>query len=421
MREIFGKYARPVQVTSLRCQLCGASYPHGNLYTCPSCSDEGILDVEYDYDRVGSSFLKHPLQNREQNIWRYNELLPVSSDIARPNLFVGWTPVYDTPRLADALGVRKVFLKDDGRNPTNSFKDRASSIGVLKSIEFGFGQIACASTGNAASSLAGLSAATGLQSYIFVPERAPEPKVTQLLIFGAMVFRVLGTYQQAFDLCKAACEKYGWYNRNSGTNPFLVEGKKTAGLEIAEQLNDQLPDWVVVSVGDGCTIGGIGKGLQEMKELGITNHVPRLLGVQAEGARPIVEAFRSGKDLVPTETKTLADSIAVGTPRNWRRALKQIRLSGGEMIAVSDDEILEAMRVTARKGAVFGEPAGVAGVAGLKKAIDEGAIKRNESVLCVITGNGLKDIHSARQATGKEIEVNPSLAELTAVLSDHAH
>src|SRR5689334_7620089 len=210
------------------------------------------------------------------------------------------------------------LFRSDGRNPTNSFKDRASSVGVLKAMEFGFGTIACASTGNAASSLAGLAAAAGLKSVIFVPERAPEPKVTQLLIFGARVLRVRGTYEQAFDLCRQACQAFGWYSRNSGTNPFLVEGKKTAGLEIAEQCRAQMPDWVVVSVGDGCTIGGIGKGLRQMKELGFIDRMPRLLGVQAEGARPIVEAFHSGAALVPSAAETVADSIAVGTPRNWR-------------------------------------------------------------------------------------------------------
>ena len=415
------KYAPPVQVTALKCQICGASHQHANLYTCRSCGEQGILDVEYDYDRVGSAFSKRPLAEREQNIWRYSELLPVSADISRPHLLIGWTPVYHVPHLANAFGIKQLFLKDDGRNPTNSFKDRASAVGVLKSIEFGFGEIACASTGNAASSLAGLSAAAGLKSYIFVPERAPEPKVTQLLIFGATVLRVLGTYEEAFDLCKSACEKYGWYNRNSGTNPFLVEGKKTAGLEIAEQLNGNLPDWVVVSVGDGCTIGGIGKGLQEMKRLGITDRVPRLLGVQAEGAKPIVDAFTSGKDLVASETNTLADSIAVGTPRNWRRAVREIRISGGDMIAVSDEEIIEAMRMTARLGAVFGEPAGVTGVAGVKKAIERGIIKKTESVLCVITGNGLKDIQSAKRAAGQARDVRPSLADLTKVLSNHVN
>ena len=414
------KYAPPVHVTGLRCEICGTSYRHGNVHTCPSCGDEGILDVEYEYDRVAAALSKHPLCGREQSIWRYLELLPVSANVERPHLLVGWTPTYDVPRLAKRLGIKQLFLKDDGRNPTNSFKDRASSVGVLKAIEFGFGEIACASTGNAASSLAGLAAATGLKSFIFVPERAPQPKITQLLIFGATVLRVVGTYEQAFDLCKAACEKYGWYNRNSGSNPFLVEGKKTAGLEIAEQLKTKMPDWVVVSVGDGCTVGGIGKGLQEMKHLGMVDRVPRLLGVQAEGAKPIVDAFISGKDLVPSETNTLADSIAVGTPRNWRRALKQIRLSAGEMIAVSDEEILEAMRLTARAGAVFGEPAGVSGVAGLKKAIEKGIVKKSESALCVITGNGLKDIQSARQAAGDAIEVKPSLADLARVMSNQA-
>lgn len=414
------KYSPPAHVTGLKCELCGKSYKHGNVYTCPSCGEGGILDVEYDYARIASAFSESPLSNRRQDIWRYEELLPVSPDIARPHLFVGWTPAYEVPRLAKAFGLRQLFLKDDGRNPTNSFKDRASSIGVLKCIEFGFGEIGCASTGNAASSLAGLSAATGLKSYIFVPERAPEPKVTQLLIFGATVLRVLGTYEQAFDLCKTACEKYGWYNRNSGSNPFLVEGKKTAGLEIAEQLNGTMPDWVIVSVGDGCTIGGIGKGLQEMKRLGFIDHVPRLLGVQAEGARPIVDAFISGQDLVPSNTDTLADSIAVGTPRNWRRAIKQVALAGGEMIAVSDEEILEAMRTTARIGAVFGEPAGVTGVAGLKKAIERGIIKKTETALCMITGNGLKDIQSAKQAVGQALDVQPSLEDLAKVLSNHA-
>jgi threonine synthase len=279
----------------------------------------------------------------------------------------------------------------------------------MKALEFGFKTIACASTGNAASSLAGMSAAVGLRSFIFVPQRAPEPKVTQLLIFGATVIRVQGTYEQAFDLCREACEKFDWYNRNSGTNPFLVEGKKTAGLEIGEQFGSTIPDWVVVSVGDGCTISGIGKGLQEMKRLGFINRVPRLLGVQAEGSKPLMDAFFSGKDLVPSQPDTIADSIAVGTPRNWRRAIRQIKESDGMMIAVSDEEILEAMRSTARLGGVFGEPAGVAGVAGLKKAIEKDIVQPDESAVAVITGNGLKDIASAKKAVGQTIDIEPNI------------
>ncbi|MDI6803560.1 MAG: threonine synthase [Bacteroidota bacterium] len=397
-------------VTSLKCLKCGKEYPADNRFTCTDCGIQGILDVQYDYGKIRNS--EFEIRNRPFDHWRYKELLPVSPSIPFPHLHIGWTPVYDVPRLAKYIGISKLYLKDDGRNPTNSFKDRASSVGVMKAIEFGFGEIACASTGNAASSLAGFSAAVGLKSFIFVPKRAPEPKLTQLLIFGATVLRVNGTYEQAFDLCGEACKKFGWYNRSSGINPYLVEGKKTAGLEIAEQLRKNMPDWVVVSVGDGCTIGGIGKGLQEMKKLRFIDRVPRLLGVQAEGAKPIYNAFNSGKDLIPSVTNTIADSIAVGTPRNWRRAIQQVRLSHGEMITVSDEEILEAMRVTARLGGVFGEPAGVTGSAGLHKALQKSIVKANESALVVITGNGLKDIQSAKKATGEVIDIEPNLIDL---------
>jgi threonine synthase len=407
-------------VTGLRCLVCGAAYENGNLHTCPKCGIQGILDVMYDYDQAGKTLTPSALRSRAFDHWRYRELLPVASQSTIPHLQVGWTPVYDVPRLATAVGIRKLYLKDDGKNPTSSFKDRASSVGVVKAQEFGYTTIACASTGNAASSLAGMTAACGLRSVIFVPQRAPEPKVTQLLIFGATVVRVKGTYENAFDLCREACRVFGWYDRNGGTNPFLVEGKKTAGLEIAEQFDGTLPDWVVVSVGDGCTIGGIGKGLEEMGRLGFIDRVPRLLGVQAEGARPVLNAFRSGTDLSPTGTDTIADSIAVGTPRNWRRAIQQIKASGGDMIAVSDDQILDAMRLTARLGGVFGEPAGVAGVAGLKKAIAEGIVPGDGSAVVVITGNGLKDIQSAKRGAGEALEIEPDFRVLEQHLSDRS-
>ncbi len=455
-------------VKLLKCFICNSEYPPEHIYVCPTCGLQGILDVQYDYDKINSVIDKSVLSTRPLNHWRYKEFLPIDigyalhhrgsrnqKDIIEPvnqsitqlsnqsipsvkvaasfnnmndidghnlpPLHIGWTPVYGVPRLAKEVGVRKLFLKDDGRNPTNSYKDRASAVGVMKAIEFGFITVAAASTGNAASSLAGLAASVGLKCFIFVPQRAPEPKVTQLLIFGATVLRVKGSYENAFDLCWEACEKFGWYNRSSGTNPYLVEGKKTGGHEIAEQCAADLPDWVAVSVGDGCTIGGIGKGLREMKLAGMIDRVPRLLGVQAEGAKPILDAYYSGNDLVPSDTDTVADSIAVGTPRNWRRAIQQIKISGGEMIAVSDEEILGAMRTTARLGGVFGEPAGVTGVAGVKRAIEKGIIKANESVLAVITGNGLKDIQTAKQAAGKEITIEPDLRSLEKVLPKQAN
>ena len=409
-------------LTGLVCIVCGRSYPPGDHQTCGACGPEGILDARYDYDTVMTVLTADALADRSHDMWRYLELLPVPEGIRRPDLQVGWTAIREAPRLAAAVGVRRLFLKDEGRNPTSSFKDRASAVGVAKALEFGYQAIACASTGNAASSLAGMAASVGLPSFIFVPERAPEPKVAQLLMFGATVFRVRGSYEQAFDLCRAACERFRWYNRNSGTNPYLVEGKKTAGLEIAEQfsrgamLDGALPDWVAVSVGDGCTIGGITKGLHEYKRLGLARVMPRMLGVQAEGACPIVRAFEAKADVIPSGATTVADSIAVGTPRNWRRALAWVRASRGAMIAVPDDAILGAMRETARLGAVFAEPAGAASIAGLRAAVAAGLVPGDATALAVITGNGLKDIRAAMNAAGQPHEVRPDLAAIADIL-----
>ncbi len=408
-------FAPPPFVTGLQCLTCSSRYAYGNLFTCTRCG--GILDVQYDYDSASRSL--GDLSSRPPDQWRYRELLPVSPQIPPPYLHVGWSPVYEVPRLAHALGTRKLFLKDEGRNPTGSFKDRASAIAVLKAREFGFTSVACASTGNAASSLAGFAAATGLQCFVFVPDTTPEAKIAQLLIFGATVLRVEGSYDEAYHLCKLACDQFGWYSRNCATNPFLVEGKKTAGLEIAEAF-PKVPDWIAVSVGDGCTIGGIGKGFGEMKILGIIDRIPRLLGVQAEGASALADAFSSGRSPVPSGTSTIADSIAVKNPRNWSRAIQQVKSSGGDMVTVSDEDILGEMRMTARLGAVFGEPAGAASIAGIKKAVEMNIIKSNESALAVVTASGLKDFQSARKAAGREYLVKPSLDAVAEALSSTA-
>jgi threonine synthase len=377
-------------------------------YTCPRCGIAGILDVEFDYAAIARRLTRRRLAGRaEHSHWRYRELLPIGADAALPALSVGWTPLTAAATLARHLGVRTLLLKDDGRNATGSLKDRASSVGVVKAREKRRGIIACASTGNAASSCAGMAASMGMRSVIFVPERAPEPKVTQLLIFGATVFRVRGSYEDAFQLCQQACERWGWYNRNSGINPYLVEGKKTVGLEIGEQLGWQPPDWVAVSVGDGCTIAGVWKAFREMKTLGLTECTPRMLGVQAEGAAPITTAFRTGETMRPMEPHTLADSIAVGVPRNWKKAVLAVAESGGTMINVSDEEILEAMRYTGRLTGIFAEPAAATAVAGLRRAVAEGLVGRRAGVVAVITGNGLKDVQSARSAVAQPFEIAP--------------
>lgn len=410
-------------VLGLQCVICEKIYSLEVLYTCPACGSDGILDVLYDYKSVRKTFRPETLALRPHDIRRYEELLPIRGTEQLPPTKIGWTPIIEAKQLATLIGVTRLYLKDEGRNPTASFKDRASAIGVAKAGEFKFSDIACASTGNAASSLAGAAAAVGLRSTIFVPENAPEPKVMQLLIFGARVVRVkkpasaITAYEAAYDLCTQACERYGWYNRNCAINAYLVEGKKTAGLEIAEQMRTDMPDWVVVSVGDGCTIAGVGKGLAEMQRLGWIERQPRLLGVQAEGAAPIAKNFFEGGELVPDRGESLAESIAVSKPRNWRKAIKAIRDSQGTMITVSDEEILQAQSLTARLGGVFGEPAGVAGIAGLKKAVTTGVIPNSASVLAVITGSGLKDVQAVLRTIAMPEPIEADMERLDRYLS----
>lgn len=347
------------------------------------------------------------------SLWRYNSILPVVEEASRPQLSVGWTPLYHSARLASTYGVKNVFIKDDGRNPTGSLKDRASAIGIAKALDFKRPVIACASTGNAASSLSGFAAVAGLKSYIFVPEQAPTAKVTQLLVYGATVVLVKGDYTDAFNLATAAIDKYGWYNRNCAINPYLVEGKKTCAMEIAEQLDWDVPDRVFISVGDGCCIGGLYKGFSDLKELGLIDRLPRIVGVQAEGARPIYDAVKTGASRVAFgKADTLADSISVGAPRNWAKALRAVRKTEGDMLTVTDGEILAAMPELARSSGVFGEPAGAAAFAGFKKAALSGLLKGAERVAVIVTGNGLKDIVNAQKSVGKAAAIASDLTDL---------
>jgi threonine synthase len=403
------------KVSGLRCVLCASVYSHGEVeYTCPRCGIEGILDVEYDADRIGRRFSKSALQaNRDLSLWRYRALLPVPDDAAAlppPRLLVGFTPVVDAPALAKELGLGALLVKDDGRNPTASFKDRASSVGVLRARWLGRNTITCSSTGNAASSLAGFAAEAGMKAFIFVPASAPEAKVAQLLVYGAKVFLVEGPYEDAFRVCQAAVEEFGWYNRNCAINPYLVEGKKTCGLEIGEQLRENLPDVVTVALGDGCTTAGIWKGLVEMKTHGVIDRLPRILAVQAEGAAPLAKTFaRGGERIEPVEAATLADSINVGAPRNGIKALRAVRASGGAIVTAKDEAILAWIPRLARATGVFAEPTGVAALAGLEAALEKGIVRRGERVLHVATGNGLKDTKGAMRSVGPPTRIPPDL------------
>ena len=400
-----------------KCVRCGRTYEATPDLTVCACG--GILDITYDYDFIKARLTKETLANRaERSMWRYRELLPIEEDTAPTPLRVGWSPLYEEPRLAEALGLGRLFVKDDGQNPTASLKDRASAMAVAKAREAGAGVIACSSTGNAASSLAGNAAAAGLSTYIFVPSRAPKGKVAQLMTFGATVISVQGSYEETFELSKQAIDKWGWYNRNAAINPYLSEGKKTVALEIMEQLNWEVPDYIAISVGDGCTIAGLWKGLKDLHTIGFIDRLPRLISAQAAGCCPLNRAIESGMPWEPMEENTLADSIAVGVPRNAEKALMAIRESGGLTVNVTDEEIMAAQQLLGRTCGVFGEPAGVTGTAGVKKLCEAGKIGRDDTVVSVVTGNGLKDVANAIAACGDPITIPSDMNRLLAAFAE---
>ena len=391
-------------VTGARCVRCGKVYPA--LPDLTTCSCGGILDIEYDYDAIRANFTKDMLAARQDpTMWRYRELLPVEDSTPDTPLRVGCSPLYEAPRLAAQLGLGKLWIKDDGINPTASLKDRASAMAVAKAWEAGADTIACSSTGNAASSLAGNAAAAGLKTFIFVPSRAPKGKVAQLMTFGATVISVQGSYEDTFELSKAAIDRWGWYNRNAAINPYLSEGKKTVALEIMEQLGWQVPDYIAISVGDGCTISGLWKGLKDLYAIGFIDRLPRLISAQASGCCPLNRAIETGRNWEPMEENTLADSIAVGVPRNPDKALAAIRESDGLTVNVSDEEIMAAQKLLGINCGVFGEPAGVTGTAGIKKLCEQGRLPSDASVVSVVTGNGLKDVAHAIEFCGEPISI----------------
>ena len=412
-------------VIGLKCVICGKEYGADEIeYVCPDHGDEGIVDVQYDYDLIGRRFSKGDLlHSTDFTIWRYKPLLPVKPDSPVPPLTVGWTPLYNSPRLAAELGLKQVWVKDDGRLPTASFKDRASAIAVVKAQEKGAKIITTASTGNAAAALSGLCASVKQPNVIFVPESAPQAKIAQLLVFGSTVALVKGTYDDAFELCLEAAKAYGWYNRNTGYNPYMSEGKKTASFEICEQLGWHAPDRIFVSVGDGCIIGGLHKGLKDLQALGWIDRVPKIMGVQAEGSSYMYQAWKNNEDVLtkpPIDARTVADSISAGLPRDRIKAMAAVKETDGAYLSVTDEEILAAIPAMARGSGVFGEPAGATAYAGLVKAVNESLVSAEERIVVLNTGNGLKDVASAMKSVElvgtQPYHIEPNMDDLERVV-----
>ena len=398
------------------CSLCGEKYtPDEVTYTCPA--DGGNLNVLLDYEAIKEKYQPDDITCRtETSLWRYLPLLPVSNPGGEetPLYAAGWTPTYSLPRLAEKLGLDNLWLKDESSNPTASFKDRASAILVARAKEIGAEVIVTASTGNAGAALAGMCAAVGQKAVIFAPKTAPVAKIAQLLVFGAKVMLVDGTYDDAVELAVKAANEFGWYCRNTGYNPFTAEGKKTAAFEIwewsLETLNENdKPLTVFVSVGDGNIISGIHKGFKDLVALGWMKQMPRIIGVQAEGSAAIANAYNAGtEEITAISATTSADSISVDMPSDGVRALRAATETNGQYVLVNDDAIIASIAELGQVG-VFAEPAGATAYAGLVEAISKGVVNRDDPVLVVNTGSGLKDVNAALKAVVAAPIIPPTL------------
>jgi threonine synthase len=411
------------QFSHYTCSLCGTDYdPEEVTYTCPK--DGGNLNVIMDYERLRKQFTPDNfLTLPEASLWRYRHLIPVQDPgcVGTPLHRAGWTPVYKPTRLEEKLGLRNLWVKDESPNPTASFKDRASAIVVARAIEIGAEVTVAASTGNAGAALAGMAAAAGTQAVIFAPKTAPPAKIAQLIVFGARVLLVNGNYDQAFDLSIQATEAFGWYNRNTGYNPFTAEGKKTAAFEIWEQVirrrpNGEKPLTIFISVGDGNIISGVHKGFKDLQALGWLEKMPRIIGVQSEGSAAIANTFHQGDETIKAvQANTLADSISVDLPRDGVRAVRAARETGGTYLTVPDSEILTAIAELGKVG-IFAEPAASTAYAGLVKAVAENLVTADDPVLVLSTGSGLKDVKAAMQAVSDAPIIEPSLEAVKEVL-----
>jgi threonine synthase len=406
-----------------QCSLCGRSYsPNEVTYTCPV--DGGNLDVLLNYHEINSNYSPQSIFSlTEFSLWRYLSLLPVNDvgGLNTPFHSAGWTPVYNASKLAVKMGLPTLWVKDESKNPTASLKDRASAVVIARARDLGAQTVVTASTGNAGAALAGMAAAIGQDSVIFAPRTAPQAKIAQLLIYGAKVYLVDGSYDDAFDLCISAADEFGWYCRNTGYNPFTAEGKKTAAYEIWEwAITSKIIDLsslvIFVSVGDGNIISGLHKGFKDLVKLGWIAAVPRIIGVQAEGSAAIASAFyRGDEEIIPVKAKTIADSISVDLPRDGVRAIRAARETHGDYIIVSDSEIIHAIADLGSIG-IFAEPAGATSYAGLVKAVETGKINSTESILVINTGSGLKDIGAAMKAVNEPIVIEPTMKALKKVV-----
>ncbi|MCW4046005.1 MAG: threonine synthase [Candidatus Bathyarchaeota archaeon] len=400
------------------CINCGSKYAIDEIvYFCHKCGD--LLEVKYDNGELERAAKKSEWRNAPLSVWRYRDFMPIRDASKIVSLNEGGTGLHRCRRLGEKLGLKQLYVKNEGENPTGSFKDRGMTVGVTKAVELGVKAVICASTGNTSASLAAYAAKAGLQCAVLIPSgKIAYGKLAQAMIYGAKVLQVRGNFDQALDIVLELSEKHGSIYLLNSINPFRIEGQKSLGYEICDQLNGEAPDRIVVPVGNAGNISAIWKGCREFHDLGLVKEVPMMTGIQAAGSAPIAQAIKTGSaTIVPVnKPETVATAIRIGAPVSWKKALNAIRESHGTAETVTDDEILSAQKLLARVEGLFVEPASASSIAGLIKLVDSGTIDKDERVVCVTTGHGLKDPDTAFKVSEKPVEVDAEIAAIEEAL-----
>lgn len=387
------------------------------VYYCKNCGD--LLEVKYEFKKLRLKVEELDWKKRPLSVWKYKEFLPVLDETKIVSLGEGGTKLYRCDRLAEKLGLKNLYVKNEGENPTGSFKDRGMTVGITKALEYGVKTVVCASTGNTSASLAAYATKAGVRCLVIIPSgKVAYGKLAQAIVYGAEVIQIRGSFDDALNIIvKLSLESGEVYMLNS-VNPYRLEGQKTLAYEVIDQLNGKPPDKIIVPVGNAGNISAIWKGFKEFKELKITDSLPKMMGIQAEGAAPIAEAVKAGRDTIKPILKpeTIATAIRIGIPINWKKAIRAIKESGGKAETVSDKEILEAQKVLARSEGLFVEPASASSIAGLKKFLEAGEIDKDEVVVCVATGHGLKDPDTPVKFFVKLVEVEADLRVIKEII-----
>lgn len=403
-------------VKGLKCRECGREYPKEAVHVCEYCF--GPLEVNYDYEMIKKSLSKETIEKRPPNMWRYRELLPIDGEPA-VGFNVGFTPFIRARNLEKALGVKELYIKNDAVNyPTLSFKDRVVSVAISKALEFGFKVVACASTGNLANSVAANAAACGMESYVFIPHDLEQTKILGTLVYGTNLVAIKGNYDEVNRLCSEIAGKYGWAFVNINIRPYYAEGSKAFGYEIAEQMGWKLPKHIVVPMAGGSLITKIWKAFKEFRKLGLVDNLDtKVYGAQATGCSPITTAVKEGKELItPVKPKTIAKSLAIGNPADGFYSARVMKESGGWGEDVTDEEIIDAMKLLAETEGIFTETAGGVTLGVTKKLIEQGRIPKDESIVVSITGNGLKTQEALVGKIGEPMTISSRLQEFDELL-----